>query len=80
MCSTRLSCIAWATLVPPIFGDPPNPINPPSGCRFRTRCSFAEDVCAVNQPALTANGDAVPDHLAACLMFQPGSGHSRAAA
>lgn len=65
------------TLEPPIVGDPPNPINPPSGCRFRTRCTFAEDVCAASQPALTAAKGAA-EHLAACLMYQPGSGHSRA--
>jgi peptide/nickel transport system ATP-binding protein len=67
------------TLEPPIMGDPPNPINPPSGCRFRTRCGFAEEACSVVQPALTANAPGPSDHLAACLMFQPGSGHSRAA-
>jgi peptide/nickel transport system ATP-binding protein len=65
------------TIEPPISGDPPNPINPPSGCRFRTRCSFAEDVCANQQPTLARTLSGSPDHLAACLMFQPGSGHSR---
>ena len=64
------------TLVPPITGDPPNPINPPSGCRFRTRCAFAEEVCANTVPPLAVVDDSA--HAQACLMHQPGSGHSRA--
>src|SRR5260370_1395014 len=35
----------------PIAGDPPNPINPPSGCRFHTRCQFAEAVCSATSPS-----------------------------
>jgi peptide/nickel transport system ATP-binding protein len=64
---------------PPLTGDPPNPINPPSGCRFRTRCAFAEEVCAAVVPRLAGDG-AHDAHLAACHMRVPGSGHSRAAA
>ncbi|WP_337875035.1 ABC transporter ATP-binding protein [Elioraea sp.] len=64
---------------PPLTGDPPNPINPPSGCRFRTRCAWAEPVCAAVTPTLAAN-TAGETHLAACHMTVPGSGHSRAAA
>jgi oligopeptide/dipeptide ABC transporter ATP-binding protein len=46
-----------------IGGEPPNPINPPSGCRFHTRCPHATDVCRQVEPPLAeyANG-----HLAAC--------------
>ncbi len=62
----------------PIAGDPPNPIDPPSGCRFRTRCPFAEAVCAAKPPVFAAidGGDA---HRVACHMADGASGHSRAA-
>jgi peptide/nickel transport system ATP-binding protein len=65
---------------PPLTGDPPNPINPPSGCRFRTRCAFAEPVCARASPKLEASPRLDPiggDHEIACHMTVPGSGHSR---
>ena len=52
----------------PLTGDPPNPINPPSGCRFRTRCGFALASCAEKVPVLATpfDGDADPTHLVAC--------------
>ena len=59
----------------PITGDPPSPANPPSGCRFRTRCPHAEAVCADAVPGL---GGSI-GHLAMCHMLVPGSGHSEAA-
>src|SRR5205807_1424463 len=61
---------------PSITGDPPNPINPPSGCRFRTRCAFAESVCTVAQPPLQE--PAGGGHAVACHMAHPNTGHSRA--
>jgi ABC-type dipeptide/oligopeptide/nickel transport system ATPase component len=45
-------------------GDVPNPINPPSGCRFHPRCPrFAEGRCDVEEPLLRSFGT---DHEAAC--------------
>ncbi len=64
---------------PPLVGDPPNPINPPSGCRFHTRCPYAEAVCSAVEPKL-ADGHIEVGHLAACHMSISGSGHSKAVA
>ena len=63
---------------PPLLGDPPNPIDPPSGCRFRTRCPHAEPVCEARMPRLGESNSDPSVHLAACHMAHPGSGHSQA--
>lgn len=58
------------TLAAPITGDPPSPIDPPSGCRFRTRCPHAAAPCAATEPLLHAVGTAdAPEHRAACHML-----------
>jgi peptide/nickel transport system ATP-binding protein len=48
-------------------GDVPSPINPPTGCRFHTRCPYAFDRCRVEEPPLRAVADAMGEgHIAAC--------------
>ena len=48
-------------------GDPPSPANPPSGCRFHTRCPLVQDVCKTQAPALTGRpSESISGHQVAC--------------
>ncbi len=49
-----------------VEGDVPSPINLPSGCRFRTRCPFAQDICAAQEPPLASFDGAPSGHKSAC--------------
>jgi oligopeptide/dipeptide ABC transporter ATP-binding protein len=49
----------------PLIGEVPSPMDPPSGCRFRTRCTEVFEACGRVDPALQDTGG---DHLAACLL------------
>ena len=71
---------ARATAKVGIKGELPSPINPPSGCRFRTRCPFAQELCAEEEPQLRSFG---PGHVAACHFplqnYAPGADNVEAA-
>ena len=49
-----------------VKGELPSPIDPPSGCVFRTRCPFAQDICSQKQPEFK---ERKPEHFVACHMF-----------
>ena len=55
----------------PITGDPPNPINPPSGCKFHTRCPKVTDLCRTVNPTLQSTDNV--DHLTACHLASKGT-------
>lgn len=65
------------TQASPLSGDPPNPINPPGGCRFRDRCPHAQPVCEAKTPALMALGPAF-EHQVACHLNDRLKGHPQA--
>ena len=66
---------AQRTVRSPLSGDPPNPINPLSGCRFRDRCEHAHAVCAAAAPMLRQT---TAGHWAACHLDDVSSGHPQA--
>ena len=49
-----------------ITGEPPSPINPPSGCRFHPRCPYAKDTCKKEEPPLV---EAEENHYVACWLY-----------
>ncbi len=51
-------------------GDVPSPINPPAGCRFHTRCPYAFDRCAAEEPAMR---EIAPGHHVACHLREAGT-------
>ena len=52
-------------------GDVPSPANPPSGCRFHTRCWKAQDRCSSETPELEMRADGVGEHPSACHFAEP---------
>ena len=51
-----------------LAGDPPSPLDPPSGCRFHTRCPMANERCSQDQPSFN---EVAPGHFCACHYAEP---------
>lgn len=54
-----------------VAGDPPSPMNPPSGCHFHTRCPYTEDQCRKKDPEFR---EILPSHYVACHLVEKKSG------
>ena len=50
-----------------LSGEVPSPLNPPSGCRFHTRCSFTKQICSEAEPTLK---EVAPGHYVSCLRYE----------
>jgi oligopeptide/dipeptide ABC transporter ATP-binding protein len=64
------------TIITQLKGEPPSPIDPPSGCRFHPRCPMAQDICRTTEPPTAHPG---VDHLTNCHFWDqlptiPGTG------
>ena len=54
-----------------LTGDVPSPANPPSGCRFHTRCWKAQEICSTTEPLLIMRPDGIGEHQSACHFAEP---------